>query len=71
MNIKQYIRLCALKRGLTLAKIAERLGTSKQNLGAKLTNNHVRVDYLEKIAAALDADVDVRFIDRATGEPII
>lgn len=72
MDIREYINLCRVKRGnLSEAELARRTGQTPQNLNNKYKRNTFKISELEKVADALDADLQIRFIDRATGEPII
>lgn len=71
MNIKEYIKLCCVKRDISNAELARRTGQTSQNFNQKMQRNSFQTAELEKIAAALDARLDVRFLDNATGEPVI
>ena len=72
MDITEYIRLCLVKRGnKSIRELAKLTGQSAQNLSNKFQRNDFKASELEKIAAALDADLDIRFIDHATAQPII
>lgn len=72
MEIREYIRLCCVKRGnITEAELARRTGQTPQNLNNKYKRNTFKIAELEKVAEALDARLEVRFIDNTTGEPII
>ena len=72
MNIREYIRLCCVKRGnITEAELARRTGQTPQNMNNKYRRNAFKISELEKVAAALDADLSIKFIDRKSGEPII
>lgn len=72
MEIREYIRLCCVKRGnMTEAELARRTGQTPQNLNNKYKRNTFKISELEKVAEALDATLVVSFIDKETGEPII
>ena len=72
MNVREYIRLCCVKRGnMSEAELARRTGQTPQNISNKYKRNAFKVSELEKVAAALGAHLDIRFIDDGTGEPII
>ena len=72
LEMREYIRLCCVKRGnISEAELARRTGQTPQNMNNKHKRNTFKVSELEKIAEALDAYLDVRFIDKETGEPII
>jgi lambda repressor-like predicted transcriptional regulator len=72
MDIKEYIKLCCVKEGdVSLRQVALKAGISPQNLSNKLAKNSFYFRDIENIADALDADVEIKFISRKTGEPII
>ncbi len=71
-DMREYIRLCCVKKGnITEAELARRTGQTPQNMNNKYKRNTFKVSELEKVAAALGAELSIRFIDRETGEPII
>lgn len=71
-NIREYIRLCCVKRGnMTEAELARRTGQTPQNLNNKYKRNTFKISELEKVADALDARLEIAFVDKETGEPII
>lgn len=72
MDIREYINLCRVKKGnISEAELARRTGQTPQNMNNKYKRNTFKISELEKVADALDADLQVQFIDRATGRPII
>ncbi len=72
MEIREYIRLCCVKRGnMTEAELARRTGQTPQNLNNKYKRNTFKISELEKVAEALDAKLVISFVDKKTGEPII
>ena len=72
MDVREYIKLCCVKRGgITEAELARRTGQTPQNMNNKYKRNTFKVSELEKVAAALDADLKISFIDKKTGEPVI
>lgn len=72
MNMREYIRLCCVKCGnISEAELARRTNQTPQNLNNKYKRNAFKLSELEKVANAMDAELDVRFIDRKTGKPII
>lgn len=46
-------------------------GQTPQNFNQKMQRNSFQTSELEKIAAALGADLDIKFIDKTSGKPII
>lgn len=72
MDVREYISLCRVKRGnMSESELARRTGQTPQNLNNKYKRNSFKVSELEKVANALDARLEIRFIDKETGEPLI
>ncbi len=71
MNIKEYIKLCCVKCEISNAELARLTGQTPQNFNQKMQRNSFQSAELEKIAAALGADLEIKFIDKATGKPIV
>ena len=68
MALSEKIRILLVKRGnLSDAELARRMGTSPQNLSNKLKRDNFTEKDLQEIAAALDCDLEIQFIDRETG----
>ena len=71
-NVREYINLCRVKKGnMSEAELARRTDQSPQNMNNKYRRGAFKVVELEKLAEAFDADLQIKFIDRETGEPII
>jgi hypothetical protein len=71
-NIREYIDLCRVKRGkISEAELARRTGQTPQNMNNKYRRDTFKISDLEKIAEALDAYLQISFIDKETGKPII
>jgi hypothetical protein len=72
MDVREYIKLCCVKRGnMSEAELARRTGQTPQNMNNKYKRNTFKVSELEKVAEALDADLRISFVDKETGKPII
>lgn len=72
MDVREYISLCRVKRGnMSESELARRTGQTPQNLNNKYKRNSFKVSELEKVANALDATLEIRFLDKETGEPLI
>lgn len=71
MNIADDIKVILIRRKSTLSELAERTGQSQPNLTNKMKRNDFKTSELEKIAAALDSHLEIKFIDNATNQPII
>lgn len=69
MDIKEYIKLCCVKRNISNAELARLTNQTPQNFNQKMQRNSFQTAELEKIANALDSDLQVEFIDRKTGKP--
>lgn len=70
MELTEYIQKCTKKKNLTYTKLAELTGQSQSNLANKLKRGYLMTNELEKIADAMGADLEMRFLDRITGKPI-
>lgn len=70
MELTEYIQKCTKKKNLTYTKLAELTGQSQSNLANKLKRGYLMTTDLEKIADAMGADLDIRFLDRETGRPV-
>ena len=72
MDIREYINLCRVKKGnISEAELARRTGQTPQNMNNKYKRNTFKISELEKVADAMGADLEIKFIDRETGKPII
>ena len=65
------IRIALVKRGnLSESELARRMGISPQNLHNKMKRDNFTETDLREIAAALGLELDISFIDPATGKRI-
>lgn len=72
MDVREYIKLCCVKRGnISEAELARRTGQTPQNINNKHKRNAFKISELEKIAEALNAELKISFIDKETKKPII
>lgn len=71
MDLAEYIKLCLVKRKTTLSRLAELTEQSQPNLSNKMKRNHFDSGELEKIATALNCELNIQFIDKDTKEPLI
>ena len=72
MDVREYIKLCCVKRGnISEAELARRTGQTPQNMNNKYRRNAFKISELEKVAEALGADLSIAFVDKETGKPII
>ena len=56
---------------MSSAELARRSGLTPQNLNGKYNSNKFSNFDLEKIAEALNAHLEIRFIGNDTGKPLI
>ena len=70
MNVREYIQLCCVKRKISVAELARKIGQTPQNLNHKMQRNSFQSSELEKIAEALDCDLSIQFLDKETKEPL-
>lgn len=71
MGMVEKIRIACVKRGnITEAELARRVGASPQNFNHKMKRDNFTETDLREIAAALGLELDISFIDPATGEKI-
>ena len=69
MGMTERIRIVLVKRGnLSESELARRMGISPQNLHNKMKRDNFTETDLREIAAALDLELNVDFIDPKTGE---
>ncbi len=62
--IRQVIEL-RIKRNLSQAELARRIGTKQPSIARLESQKRIRnLDYLQRVANALDADVQVRIVPR-------
>ena len=72
MDLIEYIRLCLVKKGnISAAELARRAGITPQNLSNRFSRSKFTSEDLEKIAEALDARLEIKFIDKESNLPII
>ncbi|MBQ2954464.1 MAG: helix-turn-helix transcriptional regulator [Clostridia bacterium] len=64
------LRLVLRRRGMTIAQLAERMNTSRQNISNKLARDNFTEQELRALCDALDCDCDITFTLRDSGEQI-
>lgn len=70
MGMALKIKTILLERGMTIKELAERLGTTGNNLSNKLSRDNLAEKDLQAIANALDCDYDGIFTFRDSGKQI-
>ena len=69
MALAEQIRILLVKQGnISEAELARRVGSSPQNLNHKMKRDNFTEKDLREIAAALNCELDIRFISKDTGE---
>ena len=72
MSMVEPIRIALVKRGnLSESELARRMGISPQNLHNKMNRDNFTESDLRQIAAALGLQLEISFIDPATGVKIV
>lgn len=64
MDITKKIKVILAKENMNVSNLADKLGTSPQNLSAKLKRNNFSMKEMLKIANALGYDLNVEFIKK-------
>ena len=62
MDISEKIRILAIKNHITVQQIAEKSGQSSANLYNKMSRNTFKVSELERLAQAVDCDLEINFV---------
>ena len=70
MAASQKIRIAMLKRNISLNELAERLGTSPQNLSGKFRRDNLSEKDMSDIAEVLGCELILNLVDKDTGETI-
>lgn len=72
MSMVEPIRIALVKRGnLSESELARRMGISPQNLHNKMNRDNFTEADLRQIAEALGLQLEISFIDPATGTKIV
>lgn len=70
IDMNEYINMVFVKRKTNERQVAFKMEESPQNINRKLKSD-MKLSFIESVANALDCDVQVKFIDRESKEPII
>lgn len=62
MTISEQIKVLCARQNISQAELARRLGTTPQNLNAKIKRGSLTIDVLEKIAAVAGAKFERNFV---------
>ena len=70
LSIGEKIKVMMDRRGITLTNLAERLGTTRQNLSNKLSRDNFSEKEIRAIAEALGCTYEAKLIMTDTGEEV-
>lgn len=70
MDIQEYIKMVLVKKKMNERQLATMMEESPQNINRKIKSD-MKISFVESVANTLDCDIDIRFIDRQSKEPII
>lgn len=62
MTLKQQIKILCIQKNITMALLAEKLGTSPQNLSQRLAKESLTIKDFKRIAKELDIEYESAFI---------
>ncbi len=68
MNMNENIKIACVKRNISIAELARRSNQTPQNFNQKMKINNFKTEELEKIADALNCDLEIHFVDKNTKE---
>ena len=68
ITLLEKLQLIAQRKDLSITKIADNMGMSKQSLSAKLKRKTFTFDELEKLSAAIGCTLTVTITDSTTNE---
>lgn len=72
MKLSDYVKECCKKKGVShLADVSRVTGIQQTTLWNKYNRNKFTNKDLEAIAEALGATLEIKFIDKETGKPVI
>ena len=70
LTIGEKITILLNRRNMTLTKLADEIGQSRQNMSNKMNRDNFSEAEVRKIADALNCDFDTTFTMRDSGEVI-
>ena len=72
MKLSDYVKECCKVKGVShLADVSRVTGIQQTTLWNKYNRNNLTNKDLEAIAEALGATLEIKFIDKETGKPVI
>lgn len=70
IDMNEYIQLAFVKRKTNERQIALSMGESPQNINRKLKSD-MKLSFIKRIADTLECDVEIKFIDKASGKELV
>lgn len=70
MDMKEYIEMAFIKRKTNERQVALSMEESPQNINRKLKSD-MKLSFIESVANALNCDIEIKFIDKETKEPLL
>ena len=62
MDIAKKVKRLLLEKNVTATKLAQKVGITQPAISYKMTNNSYSIEDLEKIAEALDCELEINFV---------
>lgn len=62
MTISEQIKVLCVRSNISVSELARRVGTTPQNLNAKMKRESFSITDLEKIANAVDSEFERHFV---------
>jgi hypothetical protein len=70
MDIQEYIKIALVKKKLNERQLALLMNEAPQNINRKIKSD-MKISFIEQVATALDCELEIRFIDKETKQPIL
>lgn len=70
LNTEEKIRLILKRRGMTIADLSSAMGQTRQRVHQAFKRGDYEVGWLAKVADAIGCKLEIKFIDKETGEDI-
>ena len=71
LTTAEKIKVIMKRNNFTMTELANQLNCSRQNLSNKMSRNNFDEKELTAIADVLGCELEINFINRATGEKIV
>ena len=71
INVQETIKILCVKRRMSITALAEKLGTTKQNLYNKMHRNNMKISELEKIMDVLNCNMEIIITDKTSKEKML